>query len=63
MTSSTALPTASIQDIVNRILASRQITRIDQHLLLSLSSLNTDDRNLINLIFDRLRSGLLKVVD
>ncbi|MGI0485444.1 hypothetical protein ACN4EK_08415 [Pantanalinema rosaneae CENA516] len=63
MNSSTALPTDAIQEIVDRILSSRQITRIDQHLLLSLSSLNTADRNLINLIFDRLRSGLLKVVD
>jgi hypothetical protein len=53
----------SLQEVVERILASRQITRLDQQLLLSLSSLSGDEQNLINQVFDRLRSGLLKVVD
>ena len=57
-----ALP-LSLQDVVNRILTSRRITRLDQRLLVSLSNLSRDDQALLNEVFDRLRKGLLKVVD
>ncbi len=53
----------TVQDIVDRILSSRRITRYDQHLLFALNSLNADEQSLINQVFDRLRRGFLKVVD
>lgn len=53
----------TLEQVVNRILASRQITRQDQHILLHLYDLTTQERTLINRLFDRLRTGLIKVVD
>ncbi|MBC7969245.1 MAG: hypothetical protein H7Z11_03775 [Verrucomicrobia bacterium] len=53
----------SLQDVVNRILTSRRITRMDQRLLISLANLSRDEQTLLNEVFDRLRKGLLKVVD
>lgn len=55
--------TLTLEKIVERILATRQITRLDQHSLLALSNLNAQEKLLINRLFDRLRTGLLKVVD
>ncbi|MBM0742999.1 hypothetical protein JOY44_15525 [Phormidium sp. CLA17] len=57
------LTATPLEEIVERILATRQITRVDQHSLLTLSNLNAKEKLLINRLFDRLRSGLLKVVD
>lgn len=56
-------PPISLQEVVEQILTSRKITRRDQRLLLSWRSLNGDEQTLINQVFDRLQSGLLKVVD
>lgn len=56
-------PPSALQEVVQRILTSRRITRIDQRLLLSLGSSNQEEQTLINQVFDRLRRGLLKVVD
>jgi len=53
----------SLQDVVNRILTSRCITRLDQRLLVSLAKLSRDEQKLLNEVFDRLRRGLLRVVD
>ncbi len=53
----------SFQDVVNRILTSRCITRLDQRLLVSLAKLSRDEQALLNEVFDRLRRGLLRVVD
>jgi hypothetical protein len=53
----------SLKDIVDRILLSRRITRLDQRLLLSLANLSRDEQALLNEVFDRLRKGLLRVVD
>jgi hypothetical protein len=53
----------SLEQLVERILTSRKITRLDQHALLALSKLNSQECALINRVFDRLRLGLLKVVD
>ena len=58
-----ALPSLSLKDVVDRILSSRQITRVDQRLLLSLASQNLEERTLLNQVFDRLHRGLLRVVD
>ncbi len=58
------IPTSdSLEQIVNRILSSRQITRRDQFHLLSLQSLTSQEQALINRLFDRLRMGFVKVVD
>lgn len=53
----------SLQDVVDRILTSRRITRLDQRLLLSLANLSREEQTLLNEVFDRLRRGLLRVVD
>lgn len=57
------LNTLPLEEIVERILTTRQITRGDQHSLLTLGSLTSQEKLLINRVFDRLRMGLLKVVD
>ena len=57
------LNTLPLEEIVERILTTRQITRVDQHSLLILGNLNSQEKLLINRVFDRLRMGLLKVVD
>ncbi|MBF2026339.1 MAG: hypothetical protein IGS48_06170 [Oscillatoriales cyanobacterium C42_A2020_001] len=53
----------SFEQVVDRILSSRQITRADQQLLLSPHNLTTQQRAMVNRLFDRLRLGLLKVVE
>ena len=52
-----------LESIVERILSTRRITRVDQHSLLALGNLTAQEKQLINRVFDRLRMGLLKVVD
>ena len=52
-----------LQALVDRILASRRITRFDQRALLALKSLTSEEQSLVNLLFDRLHQGLLRVVD
>ncbi len=60
-------PKLSVENIVERILAFRQITRTDQRLLmaalLSKDSFNENEQSQINLVFDRLQRGLIRVVD
>lgn len=56
-------PAISLEQVVNRILTSRQITHEDQHLLLLFTTLTAQEQALINRVFDKLRQGLLKVVD
>ncbi|MBW4473415.1 MAG: hypothetical protein KME45_24020 [Stenomitos rutilans HA7619-LM2] len=53
----------SLQDVVDRILTSRRITRLDQRLLVSLANLSREEQAVLNEVFDRLRRGLLRVVD
>jgi hypothetical protein len=57
----TSLP--SLKDVAEHILSSRRITRRDQRLLLALTASSSEELNLISQVFDRLRRGLLKVVD
>ncbi len=63
MATQTFPPPMSLEQVVNRILTSRQITHEDQHLLLLSRTLTPQEQALINRVFDRLRRGLLKVVD
>jgi hypothetical protein len=56
-----------IDQLVRDILAARRITRADQKrfmaLFLSKSSLGEKEQTQINLLFDALRNGRLRVVD
>ena len=67
MQAQATLPKISLDKIVERIMAFRQISRIDQRLLmsslLSKDSLSEQDQSSINRVFDALQRGLLKVVD
>lgn len=60
---SSITPANSLEQLVNHILSSRQITRQDQRQLLALQNLTTQDQTLINRLFDRLRLGFVRVVD
>lgn len=61
------LPTPSLEQITERIFASRRITRADQErfmqALLGKQALNEAEERQVNRIFDALQSGRLKVVD
>jgi len=67
MISQERLAKASVEKIVERIFAVRQITRTDQQLLmselLSKNTLNQKDESLINRVFNALQKGLIRVVD
>ncbi|MBD2091697.1 hypothetical protein H6F67_17780 [Microcoleus sp. FACHB-1515] len=67
MTAHLHLPSASIEQIVTQILATRRITRrVQQHFMqtaLSQGQLSQAERVLIDRVFEALRSGLVKVVD
>lgn len=56
-----------IQELVDQILVSRQISRTDQNrfmsALLSKNTLNKEDQLQINRVFDGLQTGQIRVVD
>ncbi|MBD1999516.1 hypothetical protein H6G00_23365 [Leptolyngbya sp. FACHB-541] len=60
-------PQSDIAQLVEKILSSRKITRVDQRRFMSTAlskvRLSHDDQIQVNRVFDGLRSGLLKVVD
>ncbi|MDB9514056.1 hypothetical protein PN499_22920 [Kamptonema animale CS-326] len=60
-------PKVSVEDIVERIFAFRQITSIDQRLLrsalLSTQSLSESDQVQLNRVFEGLRNGIILVVE
>ncbi|MBD2485181.1 MULTISPECIES: hypothetical protein [Planktothrix] len=59
--------TVSIEGLVNQIFSSRQITRSDQRVLMSLllskNDLSLEEHSYIDQVFERLRRGLIHVVD
>ena len=61
------LPIVSIEQYVEHIFATRQITRFTQELLmsalLSKKALSDSEQVYINRVFDGLRSGLIKVAE
>ena len=61
------IPEGTIEQIVNRIFKTRQITRADQQMfmsaLLAKDSLSKSDRTQIDRVFEGLRRGMLRVVD
>ncbi|GAB4185759.1 MAG: hypothetical protein Fur006_24520 [Coleofasciculaceae cyanobacterium] len=60
-------PKFPVQQIANRIIYRRKISRIDQHLfmsaLLSKKSLSSEEKNLVEKVYDGLSRGWIKVVD
>ena len=62
-----SLPKVEVQQVIERILALRQISRSDQRLLmsalLSQNSLSDIDESQIKRIFDALQKGMIRVVD
>ncbi|NJL37629.1 MAG: hypothetical protein HC879_15020 [Leptolyngbyaceae cyanobacterium SL_5_9] len=58
---------ASVEQIVEQLLAARRISRADQEkfmsVLLSKRALTPAEQNQVNRVFDGLRTGRLKVVD
>jgi hypothetical protein len=53
----------ALERIVERIFASRCITRADQRIFMSLNSVDTQEQSLINRVYEGLHRGLLRVVD
>ncbi|MEP0871803.1 hypothetical protein NDA01_18475 [Trichocoleus desertorum AS-A10] len=57
----------AIQELADRILVSRRISRTDQNrfmsALLAKNSLSTEDQQQITRVFDGLQTGLIRVVD
>jgi hypothetical protein len=60
---SSIAPATSLEQLIDHILSSRQITRQDQRQLLARQNLTTQEQTLINRLFDRLRLGFVRVVD
>jgi predicted nucleic acid-binding protein len=60
-------PTFPVQQVANRIIYLRKITRIDQHLfmsaLLAKKSLSLEEKNLVEQVYQGLSSGWIKVVE
>lgn len=66
MSAQATLSATTIEEISERILSSRCITRQDQRLLMNLSfscSFSDREQNVINRIYELLHKGFLKVVD
>lgn len=61
------VPSTSVEQVVERMFKFRQITRIDQQLLmsalLSKEALEQSDRYLIKQVTDAIKNGMLRVVD
>ena len=61
------LPQTPIEQVVKRIFESRQITRADQQMfmsvLLSKDSLNLADQKHVDRVFEALRQGRLRVIN
>lgn len=67
MSSTTLNSQFDLEQLINRIFKFRQITRLDQQLLMSIlltkDEITEDDNDKINRVFDAVRSGRLQVVD
>lgn len=67
MSSTTVNSQFDLDKLINRIFTFRQITRLDQKLLMSIllskEEITEEDNNKINRVFDAVRSGRLQVVD
>lgn len=60
-------PKVSVESILERIFAVRQINRKDQHTLmaalLSKDSLSEKDQRQINQVYEAIQKGLIRIVD
>lgn len=63
----TIFPQCTVEQLVHQIFVRRRISRMDQHLLMSLllskNALDPQDRNSIDRVFYALKTGSLQVVD
>jgi hypothetical protein len=55
------MPQVSIKEVVDRILTARQISSVDQVLLMSHHSISEEEHELINRVFRALQRGDLRV--
>lgn len=66
-TAQVCFPKFPVQQIANRIIYLRKITRIDQHLfmsaVLSQKCLSSEDQNLVEQVYRGLNNGWIRVVD
>jgi hypothetical protein len=54
----------TLKDLFQKIIASRRLTRADQNRLLMMSATRSaEEKRLIDQIYERLRDGLIRVVD
>jgi hypothetical protein len=60
-------PRFPIQQIANRIIYLRKITRIDQHLFMSAvfakTSLSSEEKNLVERVYQGLNTGWIRVAE
>jgi hypothetical protein len=60
-------PKFPVEQVANRIIYLRQISRIDQHLfmsaILSKKSLSPNEKNLVEQVYQGLNKGWIKVVE
>lgn len=65
--SQVCFPKFPVEQIANRIISLRKITRIDQHLfmsaVLSKKALSPEEQNLVEQVYDGLNRGWIKVVE
>jgi hypothetical protein len=66
-TAQVCFPKFPVQQIANRIIYLRKITRIDQHLfmsaVLSKKALSSEEQNLVEQVYRGLNNGWIRVVD
>ncbi len=57
----TPMPQLSVKEIVDRIFTARQISSLDQTLLMSCQSITEEEHELINRVFRALQRGDLRI--
>jgi hypothetical protein len=55
------MPQLSVKEIVDRIFTARQISSLDQTLLMSCQSITEEEHELINCVFRALQRGDLRI--
>lgn len=63
MSAQVCIAPSPIEAVVDRIFASRRITRADQMLLMHCQAISLAEKTLIDRVFEGLKRGLLRVAD